>query len=50
VRADAKIHDVAAAVLASPGPVRVVDATDAVVGALDRETVISVLADAPLRG
>ncbi|MEY2740988.1 MAG: hypothetical protein RL283_1090 [Actinomycetota bacterium] len=50
VRADAKIHDVAAAVLASSGPVRVVDATDAVVGALDRETVISVLADAPLRG
>lgn len=45
VRVDAKICDVAAAVLAAPGPVRVANATGSVVGSLDRETVISVLAD-----
>jgi glycine betaine/proline transport system ATP-binding protein len=49
VRADARVCDVAAAVLAAPGPVRVADAAGSVVGLLDRDTVISVLADAPSR-
>ena len=49
VRADARVCDVAATVLAASGSVRVADAEGSVVGVLDRDTVISVLADTPSR-